>query len=253
MTGWISGVTGLSVGVVAYAAVVVFAAALVRGYSGFGLSALVVTALSLVLEPARAVPLVLLLEVAASIHLFGSVRRDVDWSLMGWLAIPAALAMPAGTWLLASLPVAPMRAIISVAVLVLALAIWRVPGARFPATGRTMAPAGLVSGALNGAAAVGGLPLVLYFLGAGTAPAAARAMVIVYLLFAGLYASGAAALHGLLTGRTLALAGLMLLPLIAGNALGNHHFLRAGPASFRRFALALLVALSLFGLLRALL
>lgn len=251
MTAWISGVTGLSAGVFWYAAAVVFAAALVRGYSGFGLSALVVTGLSLVLEPAAAVPLVLLLEVAASIHLFGPMRRDVDWSLMRWLGVPAALAMPAGTWFLASLPAAPMRAVISAVVLVLALAIWRMPGPRFAATGPTMVPTGIVSGALNGAAAVGGLPLVLYFLGSGTAPATARAMTVVYLLFAGLYASGAAALHGLVTVRTLGLAALMLPPLIAGNALGHRHFVRSGPMSFRRFALILLIALSLAGLVRA--
>lgn len=248
---WVSDVTGLTAGVFWYAAVVVFAAALVRGYSGFGLSAMVVTALSLVLEPAAVVPLVLLLEVAASIHLFRTVRRDVDWRLMGWFAAAAALAMPAGTWLLASLPAAPMRVAISAAVLSLALAIWAAPGVRIAANVRSMVPAGFLSGALNGAAAVGGLPLVLYFLGTGTAAAPARAMTIVYLMFAGLYASGVAALHGLVTGRTLVLFALLLAPLFAGNALGNRHFVRAGPESFRRLALGLLVVLSLSGLIRA--
>lgn len=248
---WITSLTGLTGGVFGYVAAVVFLAALVRGYSGFGLSALAVTGLSLVLEPAAAVPLVLLLEVAASIHMFGAVSRDVDWRKMGWLLAAAAVAMPVGTWLLASLPAAPMRAVISAAVLALALAMLAAPGLRVATGGLTAIPAGLVSGALNGAAALGGMPLVLYLLGTGMAAATARAMTVVYLLFAGIYAAVALALHGLLTDRTLALTALMLAPLVVGNALGNRQFVRAGPASFRRFALVLLIVMSLLGLLRA--
>lgn len=248
---WVYDAAGLAAGPFWYAAAAVFAAALVRGYSGFGLSALVVTSLSLAMEPAAVVPLALLLEVAASMHLFAAVRRDVDWRLMGWLMAAAAIAMPFGTWFLATVPAPPMRAVISAVVLVLAVTIWRRPGLGISANARTIFPTGLVSGALNGAAAIGGLPLAVYFVATRMAAATVRAMVIVYLLFAGLYASGAAALHGLLTERTLALAGFMLVPLIAGNTIGNRYFLKAEPESFRRLALALLVALSLFGLVRA--
>lgn len=249
--GTLPALAGIDGGVLLYAGVVVFGAALVRGYSGFGFSALAVAALTLVLEPVAVVPLVLLLEAAASLQLLAAVHRDVDWRQMGWLLGSAALAMPFGTWLLASLPTPPMRALISAAILVVSLLIWLHPGRRLGAGRTAIVPAGLVSGALNGAAALGGLPLVLYFLATSIEAASMRAMVIVYLLFAGLYGSAAAALGGLLGQRTLILAGLMLLPLIAGNAIGDRRFRRAEPASFRRFALLILSLLAAIGLIRA--
>lgn len=245
--------TGLAAPVLAYIAGVVFLAALVRGYSGFGFSALVVTAVSMVVAPSVVVPLVLLLEIAASIHMLPSIRRHVDWRLMGWLMLAAGLAMPFGTWFLATLPETAMRAAISLAVLVFSLLIWRWRGPALRAGAATVVPAGIVSGALNGAAAIGGLPLVLYFLSTRTAAATTRAMVIAYLLFADIYASGIAALHGLLGARTIALAAVMLVPLILGNALGNRRFLETAPESFRRFALLLLISLSAAGLVRVVL
>lgn len=242
--------TGLEPPVLAYAALVVFLAALVRGYSGFGFSALVVTALSMAAPPAMVVPLVLLLEIAASVHMLPGVHRHLDWRLLGWLMLAAGLAMPFGTWFLATLPETAMRAVISLAVLSLSLLLWLWRGPALRAGAATMAPAGLVSGALNGAAAIGGLPLVLYFLSTRMAAATTRAMVIAYLLFADIYASGIAALHGLLGARTFALAAVMLAPLILGNALGNRRFLKSEPESFRRFALVLLISLSVAGLIR---
>ena len=50
-----------------FMAVVILGAAFIRGYSGFGFSALVVSASSLVTSPLYFVPVVMLLEVVATI------------------------------------------------------------------------------------------------------------------------------------------------------------------------------------------
>ena len=64
---------------------IVFLAAIVRGYSGFGFSLLAVTALSLLYAPAIVIPSVFLLEIAASIHLLPGLWRDIHWrSLCPW-------------------------------------------------------------------------------------------------------------------------------------------------------------------------
>ena len=47
----------------------VFLAAIVRGYSGFGFSLLVITSLSLLMPPATFIPAVFMLEIAASLHI----------------------------------------------------------------------------------------------------------------------------------------------------------------------------------------
>jgi uncharacterized membrane protein YfcA len=251
MTGAEPYFAGLSLAALTYALAAVFLAALVRGYSGFGLSALIVTSLALVVPPVEVVPLVMLLEVAASIGMIRRVWRDVAWPATGVLLAGACAGTPLGVLLLTALPADAMRVVISLLVLGASLALWF--GLRFHALlGRgAVLGTGLVSGLANGSAAVGGLPLVLYFLSVSAGAAVVRATLIVYLLFLSGFGFGVAAWNGLVTFEVLLRGAIFCLPLAFGIALGSNRFLRSSPESFRRFALVLLMALSLLGLLRA--
>ena len=80
----------------ALAVVVVLLAGFIRGYSGFGFSAFVVTGLSMMMPPAQAVPMILLLEILASLRLWRQVRDKADWRLLGWLALGGVIASPFG-------------------------------------------------------------------------------------------------------------------------------------------------------------
>lgn len=245
-------IAGLDGGGLAYALLVVFVAAVVRGYSGFGASAIMVTGLGLMLPPAEVVPIALLLEIAASVGLLIQVWGAVAWRLVGWLSVGAVLGMPLGMALLARLPADPMRVVISVLVFGAGLLIWF--GYRFrgaPERGHIFGT-GIVSGLANGVAAVGGLPVVLFLLSAATGAAVSRATLVVYLMLGDIYGTGVAAANGLITGDVALRAALFTIPLVAGVAIGNRQFLKASPESFRRFTLLLLMALASLGLVRAL-
>ncbi len=242
---------GLSLGALVYALAAVFLAALVRGYSGFGLSALIVTSLALIVPPAEVVPVAMFLEVAASIGMARLVWRDVAWPATRVLLAAACLGTPLGILLLTALSADAMRVVISLLVLGASLALWF--GLRFHAfLGRgAILGTGLVSGVANGSAAVGGLPLVLYFLSVSASAVVVRATLMIYLMFLSGYGLAVAAWSGLVTFEVLLRGAIFCLPLAFGIALGNHRFLRTSPESFRRFALGLLMVLSLLGLLRA--
>jgi len=76
---------GLSPAMFLYALVAIGVAAFIRGYSGFGFSALTVTSLSLILPPAEVVPSAFMLEIAASIYMLPLVWRSVNWKVLRWL------------------------------------------------------------------------------------------------------------------------------------------------------------------------
>ncbi|HEY8708579.1 MAG TPA: sulfite exporter TauE/SafE family protein, partial [Burkholderiaceae bacterium] len=63
---------------------IVFGAGVVRGFAGFGFSALSVAGLALLVSPARVVPAIFMLEVLASLSLLRSAARDIDWHWLGW-------------------------------------------------------------------------------------------------------------------------------------------------------------------------
>ena len=123
---------------------IVLAAGVVRGFSGFGFSAVCVAGLSLFVSPARIVPAIFLLEVLASIGLLRGAARDVD--VAGSLAAGNAVCMPIGMALLAWLPEQTLRMLIG-ALLLTAAGLLR-SGATLelrPTRGVRLA-AGLVSG-----------------------------------------------------------------------------------------------------------
>ena len=133
----------------------VFVAGIIRGYSGFGFAMVAVTSISLVLPPVQVVPLVLILEILASIRLIPQVWRDIDWHSLRWLLVGSLFATPIGVYLLANVPESAMRISISLLVLIAAILLlfgwsWR----RMP--GRPLIlSTGVACGILNGAAAIG--------------------------------------------------------------------------------------------------
>lgn len=244
---------GLSPGALLYCLLAVFGAGLVRGYSGFGFSALVMTSLALVLPPAQIVPVTLLLEVLATGILYRDIREHIAWRLLGWLLLGAAVTMPLGVLALSYLPADVMRVVVSVLVLMACALLWRGFQPQIAWHGRGPAlGAGVVSGLANGAAAIGGLPVVLYFLAAAVPPAVARATIMVFLLLINVYGTAVTYLNGLVDTQALLRLALLALPALAGVLLGHRRFTAAAPESFRRFALLLLVLLALLGLGRSL-
>lgn len=230
----------------------VFFAAVVRGYAGFGFSAFVVGSLSLAWPPAQVVPLVLMLEIAAGIHLLPSVWRDVDWRQLGWILAGALIATPFGVELLHRLPADTMRLVISLAILAAALAIATGGTLRGGQGAAQVFGAGLVSGAANGAAGIGGLPLVALFLWNRTSARALRATLAVYFIASDSYALAVAGGRGLVTGSVIEHFVWSLLPLALGVWLGNRRFARSSGRSFRGVAIGLLMLLAGLGVVRAL-
>ncbi len=233
------------------ALVVVFVAAVARGYVGFGFSAFVVGSLSLAWPPAQVVPLVLMLEIAAGLHLLPSVWRDVAWRQLGWILAGAAVATPFGVELLHRLPVDTMRLLVSLAILTAALLIASGQTLRGGQSASRVFGAGLFSGAANGAAGIGGLPLVALFLSNRTSAQALRATLAVYFIVSDSYAIALAGGRGLVTGRVLESFVWSLPPLAVGVWLGNRRFARSSGRSFRGAAIAFLMLLAGLGVVRA--
>ena len=109
---------------------------------------------------------------------------------------------------------------------------------------------GIVSGMCN-SAGIGGLPVAAFMSAQPIEAAIFRATMIVYLTGLDMITMPLLWAGGLVTWDT-AIGVAMAFPLLGlGVWLGGRQFLSTSPASFRRFAVMLLLALSLLGLLRA--
>ena len=241
---------GLDIFSLIVAFISVFVAGIIRGYSGFGFAMVAVTSISLVLPPIHVVPLVLILEVLASIKLVPQVWKDIDWHSLRWLLAGSLLATPIGVYLLANVPAEPMRIAISLMVLVAAILLlygwaWRrMPGRPLILT------TGVTSGILNGAAAIGGPPVILFYLSSPAGVTVSRASIIAYFLGIDVMGLAMASIQGLTTSKTLLMTAVCLFPLYFGITIGSRMFIKTDKESFRHHVLILLIILSIAGLLR---
>ncbi len=238
-------------GAAGFMAVAILVAAFVRGYSGFGFSALIVAASGVVTNPLNFVAVVVILEFAMSAQVWRGAGPDVDWRRVGLLLAGAVVGLPLGLWALTGIAEDTARALISGYVLVMCavlLAGWRLTGE--VGAGGTVA-AGLVSGLAN-APGMGGLPVAAFFAAQPMAAPVFRATLVAYFPILDVYSAPLYWWHGLVTRDTF-VASALALPLVAlGNWLGSRHFFATDPREFRRFAIALLAVLAGTGLARAL-
>lgn len=245
---------GLNPVELAYCAAALFGAGVVRGYSGFGFSALIMTSLALVLSPAQIVPITLVLEVLATLVLYRGIRGDVAWRLLVWILLGAAVATPLGLIFLRHLSADVVRLVLSAFILGACLLLWRRTSQQSWAKGAVPAfLTGLISGVANGIAAVGGLPAVIFLVAAIPRSGAFRATAMAYLLLLNVYGFSATYIADMVDGQVLLRLGIFAFPALLGVLAGHRYFLNANPESFRRFAIGLLALLAIIGIINVLL
>lgn len=240
----------LSLAGTVWMAVAVLGAAFIRGYSGFGYSAMVIAASSLVMNPLNMVAVVVILETAMSVQAARGIAADVDWRRVGFMLAGAAVGLPLGLWLLTGISEDAARAVISAYVLAMCLVLlagWRMGR---EARGVSNLGMGFVSGMAN-APGMGGLPVAAFFVAQPMRAAVFRATLIAYFPLLDLYSAPLYWYAGLVSWDTL-WASLIALPLtFLGNWLGGRHFLNTDPQDFRCFAILLLAGLAGMGLVKA--
>ena len=241
----------LAPGIAAYLACALLGAAIIRGYTGFGFSAIVIACAALVTNPLPLMPVIFLCEIAMTALQARGIRGHVDWSRALALLGGAAVALPLAVTTMLTLPVEAVRLLVSAVIGALALLMLTGWTLQRPLGRAGHIAVGMIAGAAN-AAGVGGLPVAACLGAQNIPPATFRATMIVFLTGIDLMTLPLLGLGGQITQATF-VAALIAAPLLAiGILLGNRRFAAAPPSAFRRLATWLLLALSALGLIRAL-
>ena len=228
----------------AFAILIIFLAAIVRGFSGFGFSLLSITALSLIYPPAEIVPSIFMLELAASLNLLPSIWKDIHWRSLGPLTLGCLIATPIGVWFLAHIAPAPMQLALAIFVLVATALLWkgfalkRMPGP----IASTMA--GAASGLSNGAFGIGGPPVILFYFSSPAGVAAGRASLVAFFLATDIIGLANQSYQGLITWDSAYRALAYLPALLIGVWIGARSFKSVDQALFRKIVLALLAVMA---------
>lgn len=223
-----------------------------KAFSGFGFGLAVVPLLSLVLPPAVAVPMSLMLDLIGSTQLVPMARKQADWHSLRLLVPAAFVAIPFGIYVLGA--VSPHVLKVGISFILLSTVALMASGARLPL--RLPVPAvlgvGGVAGLLSGGVAMPGPPVMIYFLARPTSAAINRSSLLMFFFFTDVGSITVGLISGLVSSHTILLSLLLSPALVIGNFLGHRLFGLAHEHHYRRITLALLALIAVVTMTQAL-
>lgn len=230
-----------------------FAAGLVRGFSGFALSAVVMATAVLILPPAKLIPVCWVLEITASLLMLRGGVTDADKRIALGLAFTSALGVPLGLYLTMSLPVETTR-LLALTVLI-ALALLQLARVRiaFLATNAGLYGSGLIAGVVTGVAAIGGMVVALYVLSQDRPARVMRGSLVLFLFVSSAFSLIWLLGYGLMDRQAIVRGGALAVPCAIGVLTGKRLFRPTLEPFYKPFALCLLIGLGGLSLIRTLL
>jgi uncharacterized membrane protein YfcA len=230
-----------------------FGAAVLQAAGGFGFAVVATPLYLMLVAPAVAVHLVIIIATALSLAVLPRLRHAIAPALLMRLLLGSGFGMPLG--LVAFRYGDPHQLRIAAGMTVLGFALllarqqWRRSGPApiVASRGRDLT-AGIVSGAATALVGMAGPPVLIYLLLAGAASQLIRATLLAF--FALVYSATLAA-HAATVGvpeQTWVMAAAMLPFALFGGLVGRPLGDRLGAAAFTRFAIGLLAIAGLLAL-----
>jgi len=241
---------GLSPGVAAFAVCACFLAGAVRGFAGFGLSALAMAMLAVAIPPIQLIPVFWFLEMSASVILMKGGWADADRRTALTLILASSIGLPLG--LLISLAIDPVASKTAALSVLIVLALAQLVRLRLPilATGPGTAAMGLSAGIITGIAGAGGMLIALYAMVRDLPARRMRGTLNIYMLGAGCIGLMTHLLVGTMTAQSATRGVLLILPTLAGVFLGKALFTPRWEGYYKPVCLTLLIGLATVGLIR---
>lgn len=244
---------GLAPLTLAGAAAMTFAAAYVRGLTGFGMAIILVPLLGLIIAPGEAVVLAILLQLLIGPVGMKLILADADRSTALPIGLIAMATTPIGMFALdATTPDVARLLITTIAIgAFVAVLLPKQPVGHRP--GRVaVAGTGLAAGILTGFAAMPGPPVVPFYMRRSLDPRIARASMLFIFFMTAIAGTLAALWVGIATMKLFLLSLLLFAPMWLGNYIGARHFGRVPPHVWQAMVAVVLGLAAVSAVVRAL-
>ena len=241
--------TGFDPGRLMIVAAVVFCAGVIRGFAGFGLSAIVMASLTVMIAPVELIPMCFVLEGAASLAMTRGGVRNADMKTVWILVISSSIGVPAGLLATTSIDTELSKLVALSIILSLTVAQFFRLAPGFLATRRGLYLSGLTAGVATGLASVGGMVIALYILASKAEPRQMRGSLVMFLSISMFTSLVFLVGYGLMTGQAV-WRGLLMSPVVLlGVLFGSLLFRPAHEYLYKSACLLLLSLLSAAGLI----
>ena len=229
---------------------VVFIASIIRGFNGFGFSAICMSLISFILPAIEIVPIILVLEVMVSIFMFPYIWSNIDWKFVFQILIGISIGSPIGLYLLKIL--SPGIVHLSICGIIIFFVILQLRG--YSNKRINILPvkflAGGVSGIINGLGTLGGMPISLFLLITKVRPIVIRGSLAAIFFMADAYVLNLSFYVGIVEPIALYRVLPLILVLPIGIYIGNKFFVKSREETYRKFVFYFLILISIFGIIK---
>lgn len=226
-------------------------AGLVRGFTGFALSAVAMALAVSILPPVELIPVLWWIELGASLMLMSGNVKDADWKMTAILVSGSAIGLFLGLSLTTSIDPKTSRIVaLVILIIVTALQLIKIRLSMLTTTPGQLLT-GVVAGMVTGLAGIGGMVIALFILSQNAKPSVMRSSMIAFLLLTSVFSFAQHMLFGIMD-KAAVLRGLALLPpCLIGVWLGAKLFMPKHEHLYRPVCLSLLIGVGLLSLFRA--
>ncbi len=226
----------------------VFAAGLVRGFSGFGTAMVYMPVAGQILGPFEALTTLVVMDMIGPLPNIPRALRDGHRRDLARLAAGLVVGLPVGLWALTQVSADVFRYAVSVSAL--ALLALLVGGVRFRGalSAGLVAAAGALGGLLGGATGLVGPPVIMLYMAAPHPVSVIRANITVYLYMADVMMLAVMALFAQLVPGAVVLGLALAVPYMAGNALGGWLFRPRAARLYRAVAYGIIAISAVSGM-----
>jgi uncharacterized membrane protein YfcA len=228
----------------------VFIASIIRGFNGFGFSAICISGFSFILPAIEIVPIILALEVVISIFMVPYIWNKIDWRFVFKILLGIIIGSPIGLYLLKHL--SPETTHLTVCLLVIFFSILLMKGYSNQKINNNYGKifTGIVSGILNGLSTLGGMPVALFLLITSIQPAVIRGSLAALFFLTDIYAFILSFFSGIVDITTIHRVIPLTIILPIGVFIGNKFFIKSKEETYRKVVFYFLIFISMLGIFR---
>ena len=227
-----------------------FFAGLIRGFSGFGLSAFVMSLALTIIPPIELIPVCWWMEFVASVFMIRNGWKDSDKKISIILWLGAIFGLPIGIFLTTILDFKTSKIVALVLILILALILLRNFKIQFLSTSVGTISSGVFAGVATGLASIGGMIVAIYVLASQNSARRVRASIVLYIFLNSVTTFIFLILFDVMDHKAFVRGVLLAVPSSIGVVLGSILFMQKLEKYYRPFSLGLLISFSLVGLIR---
>ena len=233
-----------------YVIFIVFIASIIRGFNGFGFSAICISGFSFILPAIEIVPIILALEVVISIFMVPYIWNKIDWRFVFKILLGIIIGSPIGLYLLKYLD--PQTTHLTICLLIIFFSILLMKGFSNQKINNNYGKffTGIISGTLNGLTTLGGMPVALFLLITSIQPAIIRGSLAALFFITDIYAFVLSFFSGIVDMTTIYRVIPLIIILPLGVFIGNKFFVKSKEETYRKVVFYFLIIISTTGILR---